>query len=109
MSLSFPEKVTFGARKPAVVTQRRLLLQTFLQGVVDLSATDFRSQLNKSFSKEALLLALPFFGEDTIVMAAMGSLDDNNVLSYYPTPSMVLHIPSLVSPTALLGIVASPS
>jgi len=70
--LVFPPKKTFGSKSEKVAEERRLLLQEYLVMLVRLCTSDPRSPLHDEATKTAFLIALPFFGEETI---AMGALD----------------------------------
>jgi len=73
--LVFPPKKTFGNKGERVVEERRALLQEYLQMLLRLCIGDPRSPLHSETSKTALLVALPFFAEDTIAMSPL-ALDE---------------------------------
>ena len=57
-------------------TNHNMYYQSFLQAVVRLSSVDPRSPLHRETSKDALLAAFPFFGEDTLAMNPVCDLDN---------------------------------
>ena len=70
--LVFPPKKTFGSKTEKLAEERRLLFREYLVMLVRLCTSDPRSPLHDEATKTAFLIALPFFGEETI---AMGALD----------------------------------
>ena len=73
--LIFPPKRTFGTKSDKVVEERRLLLQEYLTMLLRLCIGDPRSPLHSETTKTALLVALPFFAEETIAMTPLDADD----------------------------------
>lgn len=72
----FPPKVALGNRSPNLIETRRLQLQGYLQEIVRLARKTPGTPIQQELSKQALLLTLPFLGEDTSTMSSMPRLDD---------------------------------
>jgi len=73
--LIFPPKKTFGSKSEKLAEERRLLFQLYLVMLLRLCTSDPRSPLHNESTKSAFLVALPFFGEETITMGALDIAD----------------------------------
>eukprot|EP00051_Salpingoeca_urceolata_P024471 m.430192 g.430192 ORF g.430192 m.430192 type:complete len:232 (-) comp20240_c6_seq28:2752-3447(-) len=78
VTLPFPPKKTIGRRNAKLAEERRVKLEEFLQRIVAMVELDARFPLNADRSKQALLASVPFFGEETLAMAAVDELMDSD-------------------------------